>query len=170
MTLVEKTWFNAIWFQLTWFSCVLGRDDWMLLTAALVAFHYAAVANIRLELSRVLPCAALGIGADFTLSLTGVYDFGDALFPLWMVCLWFVFPTVLPRAMAFLAETRWRAVVLGAIAPANYLAGAKFGAVSLPLGDAITMAILVPLWMIMLPLMVRFSQRQPRPKVDSIAG
>jgi hypothetical protein len=72
--------------------------------------------------------------------------------------------------MAFLAETRWRAVVLGAIAPANYLAGAKFGAVSLPLGDAITMAILVPLWMIMLPLMVRFSQRQPRPKVDSIAG
>ena len=77
-----------------------------------------------------------------------------------MVCLWLVFPTVLPRAMAFLAATWWRPVVLGAIAPLNYLAGAKFGAVALPLGDVTSMMILVPLWMVMLPLMVRFSQRE----------
>jgi len=132
----------------------------MLLTAALIAFHYAAVSNIRLELLRVLPAAALGIGVDFSLAVAGVYDFGDAFFPLWMVCLWLVFPTVLPRAMAFLSATWWRPIVLGAIAPANYLAGAKFGAVALPLGDVTSMMILVPLWMIMLPLMVRFSQRE----------
>ncbi len=132
----------------------------MLLTAALIAFHYAAVSNIRLELRRVLPSAALGIGVDFSLVVAGVYDFGDAFFPLWMVCLWLVFPTVLPRAMAFLSATWWRPIVLGAIAPANYLAGAKFGAVALPLGDVTSMMILVPLWMIMLPLMVRFSQRE----------
>ena len=132
----------------------------MLLTAALIAFHYAAVSNIRLELRRVLPSAALGIGVDFSLAVAGVYDFGDAFFPLWMVSLWLVFPTVLPRAMAFLSATWWRPIVLGAIAPANYLAGAKFGAVALPLGDVTSMMILVPLWMIMLPLMVRFSQRE----------
>ena len=132
----------------------------MLLTAALIAFHYAAVSNIRLELRRVLPSAALGIGVDFSLAVAGVYDFGDAFFPLWMVCLWLVFPTVLPRAMAFLSATWWRPIMLGAIAPANYLAGAKFGAVALPLGDVTSMMILVPLWMIMLPLMVRFSQRE----------
>ena len=160
MTLIEKTWFNAVWFQTTWFSCVLGREDWILLTAVLIAFHYAAVEDIRSELHRVLPCAGLGFGVDFTLAITGVYDFGAPLFPLWMVCLWFVFPTVLPRAMAFLGESTWRPVVLGAIAPVNYLAGAKFGAVTLPLGDVTTMLILVPLWMVMLPLMVRFSQRE----------
>jgi hypothetical protein len=66
MILIEKTWFNAVWFQITWFSCVLGREDWMLLTAALIAFHYAAVSNIRLELRRVLPATALGIGVDFS--------------------------------------------------------------------------------------------------------
>ena len=132
----------------------------MVLTAALIAFHYAAVADIRSELNRVLPCAALGMGVDFTLAMTGVYDFGASLFPLWMVCLWFVFPTVLPRAMAFLGEGTWRPTILGAIAPANYLAGAKFGAVTLPLGDVTTMLILVPLWMVMLPLMVKFSQRE----------
>ena len=131
----------------------------MVLTAALIAFHYAAVADIRSELNRVLPCAALGMGVDFTLAMTGVYDFGASLFPLWMVCLWFVFPTVLQRAMAFLGEGTWRPIILGAIAPANYLAGAKFGAVTLPLGDVTTMLILVPLWMVMLPLMVKFSQR-----------
>ena len=132
----------------------------MVLTAALIAFHYAAVADIRSELNRVLPCAALGMGVDFTLAMTGVYDFGASLFPLWMVCLWFVFPTVLPRAMAFLGAGTWRPIILGAIAPANYLAGAKFGAVTLPLGDVTTMLILVPLWMVMLPLMVKFSQRE----------
>ena len=132
----------------------------MVLTAVLIAFHYAAVADIRSELNRVLPCAALGMGVDFTLAMTGVYDFGASLFPLWMVCLWFVFPTVLPRAMAFLGEGTWRPIILGAIAPANYLAGAKFGAVTLPLGDVTTMLILVPLWMVMLPLMVKFSQRE----------
>lgn len=132
----------------------------MVLTAALIAFHYAAVADIRSELNRVLPCAALGMGVDFTLAVAGVYDFGASLFPLWMVCLWFVFPTVLPRAMAFLGEGTWRPIILGAIAPANYLAGAKFGAVTLPLGDVTTMLILVPLWMVMLPLMVKFSQRE----------
>jgi len=132
----------------------------MVLTAALIAFHYAAVADIRSELNRVLPCAALGMGVDFTLAMAGVYDFGASLFPLWMVCLWFVFPTVLPRAMAFLGEGTWRPIILGAIAPANYLAGAKFGAVTLPLGDVTTMLILVPLWMVMLPLMVKFSQRE----------
>jgi len=131
----------------------------MVLTAALIAFHYAAVADIRSELNRVLPCAALGMGVDFTLAMTGIFDFGTSLFPLWMVCLWFVFPTVLPRAMAFLGEGTWRPIILGAIAPANYLAGAKFGAVTLPLGDVTTMLILVPLWMVMLPLMVKFSQR-----------
>lgn len=132
----------------------------MVLTAALITFHYAAVADIRSELNRVLPCAALGMGVDFTLAMTGVFDFGTSLFPLWMVCLWFVFPTVLPRAMAFLGEGTWRPIILGAIAPANYLAGAKFGAVTLPLGDVTTMLILVPLWMVMLPLMVKFSQRE----------
>ncbi len=71
-----------------------------------------------------------------------------------------VFPTVLPRAMAFLGKSNWRPVVLGAIAPANYLAGAKFGAVTLPLGDVTSMLILIPLWMVMLPLMVKFSQRE----------
>ena len=132
----------------------------MLLTAALIAFHYAAVSNIRLELRRVLPSAALGISVDFSLAVAGVYDFGDAFFPLWMVCLWLVFPTVLPRAMAFLSATWSRPLVLEGLAPANYLAGAKFGAVALPLGDVTSMMILVPLWMIMLPLMVRFSQRE----------
>jgi hypothetical protein len=160
MTLVEKTWFNAVWFQTTWFSCVLGREDWMWLTAVLIAFHYAAVSNVRFELNRVVPSAALGISIDFALAVTGVFDFGSTLFPLWMVCLWLVFPTVLPRAMAFLGAVWWRPIILGAIAPMNYLAGAKFGAVALPLGDVTTMIILVPLWMIMLPLMVRFSQRE----------
>ena len=64
----------------------------MLLTLALIAFHYTAVADIRYELNRVLPCAALGIGVDFTLAMTGVYDFGAPVFPLW-ICLLYTSPS-----------------------------------------------------------------------------
>ena len=110
MNIVEKSWFNAVWFQTTWFSCVLGRDDWLLATFALMAFHYWAVADLRLEVRRVLPCLALGLGVDFALTLLGVFQFDDQLFPIWMVCLWCVFPTALPRAMAFLGESWWRPV------------------------------------------------------------
>ena len=127
------------------------------LTFALMAFHYRAVADSRLGC--VAACLALG-QASFALTLLGVFQFDDQLFPIWMVCLWCVFPTALPRAMAFLGESWWRPVVLGAVAPLNYLAGQKFGAVTLPLGEVNTMILLVPLWMIMLPLMVRFSQYQ----------
>ena len=77
MNIVEKSWLNAVWFQTTWFSCVLGRDDWLLLTFALMAFHYWAVADLRLELRRVLPCLALGLGVDFALTLLGVFHFDD---------------------------------------------------------------------------------------------
>ena len=131
MNIVEKSWFNAVWFQTTWFSCVLGRDDWLLATFALMAFHYWAVADLRLEVRRVLPCLALGLGVDFALTLLGVFQFDDQLFPIWMVCLWCVFPTALPVQWRF-----WGELVAprgpGAVAPLNYLAGQKFGAVTLP--------------------------------------
>ena len=157
--LVEKNWFSALWFQAAWCSCVLGRDGWLPLTLLLIGFHYAAVADIRREVARVWPCAALGIGMDLCLSLGGVFDFGDAVFPLWMACLWVVFPAALPRAFAFLSRAWWRPILLGGLVPLTYLAGERLGALALPLGQAFTFAALAPIWAALLPAMVRLSNR-----------
>ena len=50
--------------------------------------------------------------------------------------------------------------VLGGIAvPFNYMVGAGLGAVSLPYGNTVTVAILVAVWTVLLPLLYRISQR-----------
>jgi hypothetical protein len=157
MAVIDNKIFSGVWFQLTWFSCVFGRDDWMLLTAVMIAFHYAAVTNLNAEFNRVWPCALIGIVTDLTLSLIGVFDFGDALLPMWMVCLWWVFPAALPRAFGFLSASWWRPIVLGATVPTNYLVGARVGAVDLPYGELTTFLILAPIWMVLLYIMVRLS-------------
>ena len=160
MAIVEKTWFNALWFQTTWFSCVLGREDWLPLTLLLMGFHYFAVSDLKREIDRVWPCALLGIAVDLALTLGGIFDFGTRVFPLWMVCLWFVFPAALPRALSFLASKPYLPFLLGTFAPINYLAGERLGAVTLPLGYPITITLLVPIWAFLLPVLVRLCNRR----------
>ena len=43
--------------------------------------------------------------------------------------------------------------------PFNYMVGAGLGAVSLPYGNTVTVAILVAVWAVLLPLLYRISQR-----------
>ena len=45
--LAERTWFNAIWFQSTWFLCVLGRDALLPYTLAMLTLHFTLVASAR---------------------------------------------------------------------------------------------------------------------------
>ena len=71
--LTETTWFNAIWFQTTWFCAVLGRESLLPLTAALIALHIALVPNRGKELRQLAAVGAVGIGVDAFLSASGVF-------------------------------------------------------------------------------------------------
>ena len=51
--LTEKHWFNAIWFQTTWFCAVLGRESLLPLTAALIALHLLMVPDRGRELRQL---------------------------------------------------------------------------------------------------------------------
>ena len=54
----------------------------------------------------------------------------------------------------------WLAAVLGGIAvPFNYMVGAGLGAVTLPLGEMLSAAVLVAIWIFLLPLLYRISHR-----------
>jgi Mn2+/Fe2+ NRAMP family transporter len=80
--------------------------------------------------------------------------------PLWLVVLWWVFAAAIYRSFAKLGQTFWVAAVLGGIAvPFNYMVGAGLGAVTLPLGERLSVVILVVVWAVLLPLLYRISHR-----------
>ena len=161
MKLVDTFWFNAAWFQATWFCCVLGREPWVPVALLSLALHFYLVSDRLLEFRRLLPVAMVGIGVDVVLTLTGVFDFDSAtIVPLWLILLWWVFAAALYRSFAKIGQSMWLAAVLGGIAvPFNYMVGAGLGAVSLPLGEMLSVAVLVAIWIGLLPLLYLISHR-----------
>ena len=109
----------------------------------------------------MLPVAMVGISVDVMLTLAGIFDFDSAtIVPLWLIVLWWVFAAALYRSFAKIGQSMWLAAVLGGIAvPFNYLVGAGLGAVSLPLGEIQSVAVLVAIWIGLLPLLYRVSHR-----------
>ena len=161
MKLVDTFWFNAVWFQATWFCCVLGREPWVPVALLSLALHFYLVSDRVLEFRRLLPVAMVGIGVDVMLTLIGVFDFDSAtIVPLWLIVLWWVFAAALYRSFAKIGQSMWLAAVLGGIAvPFNYMVGAGLGAVSLPLGEMLSGAVLVAILIGLLPLLYRISHR-----------
>lgn len=159
--LADRGWFNAIWFQLTWFACVLGRDPWLALTLAMIALHFALVQSARTELFNIAPVAAAGIVTDTLLSTVGIFDFGDRLVPLWLCLLWIAFATTLTRSLAILGKRKIIAALIGGIGvPFNYAVGERLGAVSFPLEPTVTTVVLVSVWAALLPALYHISSQR----------
>ena len=157
--LVDKPWFNGLWFQVTWFACVLGRDPWLPAIAAMFALHFLLVPSGVKEFKRIAPVAGAGIVTDAILTALGVFNFGNVFIPLWLIALWFAFATTLQRALAVFGRKLWIAALIGAVAvPLNYGAGAKMGAVDLPLGTGTTATSLIVVWFFLLPSLYRLAK------------
>ena len=133
------------------------------LTAALAASAGGASTSFRRSGRPKEPAAqAAGlVRFDVMLTLAGVFDFGSApVVPLWLIVLWWVFAAALYRSFAKIGQSMWLADVLGGIAvPFNYMVGAGLGAVSLHLGEMLSVAVLVAIWICLLPLLYRISHR-----------
>ena len=159
LSITEKAWFNAIWFQSTWFCAVLGRETLLPLTAAMLVLHLALVRNTTRELLQLTTLAAVGIGVDACLSLAGVFRFpGGVLVPLWLCGLWLAFATTTGRSLSFLGRRPMLAVLAGAVAlPLNYWAGQRLGAVEFGFPVPVTLAIMSLVWAVMLPVLYRLT-------------
>jgi hypothetical protein len=155
--LSDRVWFNAAWFQVTWLCLVLGRENLLPFSAALIILHLVMVRDLWAELLRLSSIASIGISIDALLSVTGFFQFtGDAIIPLWLIGLWLVFATTLTRSLAWLA--RYPALVVGAgalVLPLNYWVGMRLGAVEFPQSLILTLATMSVLWMVTLPMMYR---------------
>lgn len=155
----QTIWFNAIWFQSVWFCAVLGRDNLLPVTAALLVAHLLLCRSLNKELLQLSTIAFVGIAADATLSAAGVYQFdGNVLVPLWLCALWIGFATTLNRSLSFFGRHPAVTIAVGAVGlPLNYWAGERLGAVSFGYDLIPTLLILAAVWSIIFPLMFKIT-------------
>ena len=151
--LTETNWFNAIWFQTTWFCAVLGQESLLPITAALIILHLALVPDRSKEIRQLAAVAAVGIGVDAFLSASGIFVFAnDTLVPLWLCGLWLAFATTFNRSLSFLASRPLLAALAGAIVvPFNYGVGARLGAVEFGYSLPVAFGVMAAIWAVLLP-------------------
>ena len=158
-SLIDHPLFNFIWFYSIWLLLVLGKDQFIPVFIALIAFHYCFVRDKKFELTFVGACALIGISFDALLSYAGVFKFDDnLLMPLWLVCLWVAFPSTLTRGLRFLKRNVFLCVFLGGFGGASsYFSGAYFGAVEFGYDPITTGLILFIHWAILFPVLMYLS-------------
>ena len=147
---------NFVFFQLTWFICVLGGDEWLILALGLLVCHFLLSSRKRSDLVVMTLIGIIGICVDFVLTLIGIFQFSEVLFPLWLVVLWAMFALTFNHSMAWIKRRPlYQQSVLGALGGASsYYAGMRLGAVDFGFDVVITMLVLLLLWGLLVPLNV----------------
>ncbi len=163
---------DVVCYQLGWFACVLGASHgraWTGVTAALalVGFHFVLLEEPGrrwAELRLLVVVVIVGLAVDGTLSGLGWVRFPEGqpapfLPPIWMLCLWALFATLLPGALAWLRGRPVLGAALGALGgPLAYLAGQSLGAIGLAAGPVPLVALAVA-WGLVIPALIALAQR-----------
>ncbi|MFK3818963.1 DUF2878 domain-containing protein [Pseudomonas sp. NPDC089407] len=153
---------NALWLQAGWWLCVLGAQRPLLLWLVPVglAAHLYLCSSPRAEARALCRVALAGWLLDSLLGAIGVFDFTAWPLPLWLALLWLVLACGLRHSLAWAGQPFWLGAALGALSgPLAYLGGARLAEVTLPLGQLQTGLLLLPVWGLALPLLVRLAAR-----------
>lgn len=147
------SWFQAISFQVLWFSCVLGGNAWLAAPIAILGLHLVLSPCLKADV-KVLSLALIGVSLDASLSLVNVFAFQQI--PLWLVLLWLGFVLNFGHSLRFLRHLHllWQIVIGAAGGCYAYLASWKLGAVEFPLGLINTACIIAVAWALLLPMLV----------------
>ncbi len=91
-------------FKVIWLLLVVFQNQYLLPVLAMTALLLLFYPDKQLAFRSVLLIALPGILLDSLLSITGVFDFRDALIPLWLTALWVNFALLLPYGFAFIRQ------------------------------------------------------------------
>jgi hypothetical protein len=147
---------NAALFQVAWFACVLGgaQDTGLWGAVALAALFgfswWRGTHGFDLTLAGV--AATIGFLVDTLWIRTGILDYAGAAFaPPWIVMLWAGVGLTINHSLSLFQARPWLGGMLaGATAPLSYLAGERFGAVSI--ADPWLLPIVSLVWMLLFVL------------------
>ncbi len=147
-------WFQLMSFNVIWLVAVLGGNTWIWIPLLILAINIWLSPTRSTDI-KIIPLAILGLAVDSILIVTGVFYFSEL--PFWLATLWVGFVLSFGHSLHYLAKLKiWLLLPLGAIAGTwTYMAGWKLGAVTLPLGTWNTVFILLPIWALLLPVLVK---------------
>ena len=143
---------NFILFQSIWFGCILFGNTFLPVAIALVAFHLYYTKCSKPDVVIITASAVIGLFVDSMLMAFGVFEFNHGvvvpfLIPPWLVLIWAGFAMTLNHSLRYFQQKPWLAFVGGSISgPLSYLAGARLGAIEIPLGLWQTAIIFAVIW------------------------
>ena len=147
-------WAQLVGFYGFWLLAVMGQNSLVWLLGVLILAHFVFTPSRTADV-QVLSLALIGVVVDGLLTWCGVFAFSQ--WPIWLALLWVGFVLTLGHSLRWLAARPvWQQALLGAISgPSSYLSGWRLGAVELPFGPWLTIALLVPVWALLLVVLVR---------------
>nr|WP_301337900.1 DUF2878 domain-containing protein [Vibrio sp. RE86] len=148
----------STWFQVIWFMAVLGSYSLQYVTLAFAVLTLViSVAMTDLPWGKVLVVIGIGVCVDFINTYTGVFEFTEAGFPLWLLALWVAFAWYAYFLTPILI--RYPLIAVSIVGSAggvlSYIAGSKLGAVELGLPISLTSLILAIEWALMIAIIIR---------------
>ncbi|MDX2202646.1 MAG: DUF2878 family protein [Hyphomicrobiaceae bacterium] len=163
---------KLVLFQGVWAACALGAAQGRAgigLAAALglVLLHVAIAPRPGRTLATVAAAAVLGFAAETAMVSAGAIKYAtawpdDHAAPAWVIGLWAAFATTSDSARRLLgAHALGKAALLGLVlAPASYLAGARLGALTLPVPAWSGLVVVAAVWAIAYPLLLALEPRE----------
>lgn len=148
-----KSLLNAILFQLLWFACVLGGDNWAV--AAIVVYlviHHFALVEFTSEWWLIALFVVLGVVIDGALIFDGWLVMPSSLWtfpipPPWLLGLWAGVGSLFFHCLSWGLQRPWLLSIVAAIfAPLSYFLGADLANVSFTRSALSTWALMSFIW------------------------
>lgn len=161
---------NFILFQSIWFGCILIGNSFLPIALGLVAFHLYYTKCSKSDVAIITASVFIGLFVDSILMAFGVFEFNHGvvipfLIPPWLVVIWAGFAMTLNHSLRYFQYKPWLAFIGGSVSgPLSYLAGARLGAIEVPLGlwqTAITFAVI---WGPLFLLLTQWAKRMNQPE------
>lgn len=158
---------GLFWFDLVWFAAVAGRDQWLLVTALLVAVQVVmSWQSGLLQWRTFAQLMVLGLALEATAIGLGVISFNGGWLPLWLVLLWAGFVAMLLNTLDWLAGRWLAALILGvASGPLTYAIGVRLDAAELLRPEWQMWLVYALLWGIYMVIFAKFLELK-RGKAD----
>lgn len=152
----KKILLNMMVFQVGWFVCILGGNEWAFLyTVIAISIHLYFFSRAFSEVWVIIAVTVLGCSWDSMLLYFGVFSFdADGYFiPVWLGCLWLLFSCTLNHSLAWLKGKYIVAAIFGAVfAPASYFAGVQMSGAMFVMPLALSLSVIALGWAFIFPL------------------
>jgi hypothetical protein len=141
-------WTDILLFKLTWVALVLFQDKGVIPALVLIALKLLCWPATPRMLAQTMLVLLAGITMDLSLSIAGLFNFGDTLLPAWLGVLWLAFALTIPRSFSLIGSLHplIQAVFGMTAGLVGYFAGYLAGAVAFDYSPGLTAIVIVLCW------------------------